>query len=110
MDSKEKIIVIPDIHGREFWKEAVRGHEKESIVFLGDYVDPYTYEGIEQEKGLEMLEQVIEFKKDHMDNVTLLLGNHDLGYPSKPTYILFIPCALANLFCNRKSARSFCLM
>lgn len=83
MDSKEKIIVIPDIHGREFWKEAVRGHEKDSIVFLGDYVDPYTYEGIEQEKGLEMLEQVIEFKKEHMDNVTLLLGNHDLGYLSR---------------------------
>lgn len=83
MISKEKIIIIPDIHGREFWKEAIRGHEKDHIVFLGDYVDPYPYEGIEQEKGLSMLEQVIELKKQHMDNVTLLLGNHDLGYLSR---------------------------
>ena len=83
MISKEKIIVIPDVHGREFWKEAIKGHEKDHIVFLGDYVDPYTYEGIDQDKGLVMLEQVIEFKIQHMDNVTLLLGNHDLGYLSR---------------------------
>lgn len=83
MNNKEKLIIIPDIHGREFWKEAVIGHENDHIVFLGDYVDPYTYEGIEQENGLEMLQQIIEFKKEHMDNVTLLLGNHDLGYLSR---------------------------
>lgn len=83
MNNKEHIIIIPDVHGREFWKEAVRGHEHDSIVFLGDYVGPYTYEGIEQCKGLEMLQQAIEFKKKHMDNVTLLLGNHDLGYLSR---------------------------
>lgn len=83
MEGKDKIIVIPDIHGREFWKQAIKGHENDSIVFLGDYVDPYPYEGLEPSRGLETLAQVIEFKKQHPDNVTLLLGNHDLGYLSR---------------------------
>lgn len=75
------MIVIPDIHGRSFWKEAVKNHENEEIVFLGDYVDPYsTHEGIKPVEGLNALLEVIEFKKQHPHNVSLLLGNHDLGY------------------------------
>lgn len=75
------MIIIPDIHGRTFWKYAVKGRETEEIVFLGDYVDPYTeLEGIEPSKGLVALKEVIEFKKHHPENVTLLLGNHDLCY------------------------------
>lgn len=76
------MIIIPDIHGRSFWKEAVLGHEDEKIIFLGDYTDPYTYEGIDFWEGLQSLREVIEFKKQHMDNVVLLLGNHDLSYIS----------------------------
>lgn len=72
--------VIPDIHGRNFWHEAVKGHEDERIVFLGDYLDPYSREGITPAKATEELEAVINFKKEHPDNVVLLLGNHDLGY------------------------------
>ena len=34
------MIIIPDIHGRDFWKE-VTAIEDEEFVFLGDYVDPY---------------------------------------------------------------------
>ena len=78
------MIIVPDIHGRTFWKSAVKGREAEEIVFLGDYVDPYTeFEGIEQSEGLVALKEVIEFKKQHPENVTLLLGNHDLSYISK---------------------------
>lgn len=80
MEENSRIIVIPDIHGRGFWKGAVRGHEADRIVFLGDYVDPYTYKGADQGEGIQALESVIEFKKEHPENVTLLLGNHDLGY------------------------------
>ncbi len=73
-------IVIPDIHGRRFWRRAVEGHEDDRIVFLGDYLDPYRWEEITPGDSTCELRAVIEFKKAHPDNVVLLLGNHDLGY------------------------------
>ena len=74
------MIIIPDIHGRTFWKEAVQGKENEDIVFLGDYLDPYSYEGITYTDALDNFRDILEFKHAHPDNVSLLLGNHDLGY------------------------------
>lgn len=79
METK-KIILIPDVHGRGFWRDAVKGNEDERIIFLGDYHDPYLYEGVSYEESLQGLLDIIEFKKQHQQNVTLLLGNHDLGY------------------------------
>lgn len=76
----KSLIVIPDVHGRSFWKDAVAEYEDERIIFLGDYTDPYPHEGIAYYEGLQALADVIEFKKQHMENVTLLLGNHDLSY------------------------------
>lgn len=76
------MIIIPDVHGRTFWHQAVSGHESEQIIFLGDYTDPYTYEGIEYWMGLRSLLEVIAFKRQHPQNVVLLLGNHDLSYLS----------------------------
>lgn len=76
------MIIIPDVHGRDFWKSAVAGREDEEIIFLGDYVDPYPYEGVHPMAGLMCLLEIIEFKKQHPANVTLLLGNHDLSYVS----------------------------
>jgi 3',5'-cyclic AMP phosphodiesterase CpdA len=80
MQEFEKVLVIPDDHGRGFWKEFVKGHENEMIVFLGDYVDPYPHENISEEEALANLLDIIEFKKEHKDNVILLLGNHDCSY------------------------------
>ena len=75
------MLVIPDIHGRSFWKEAVKGKESEEIIFLGDYLDPYTgREDITKEDALENFKEIIEFKKAHPDNVILLIGNHDCTY------------------------------
>ena len=74
------MIIIPDVHGRTFWKEAVKGRENEESVFLGDYIDPYGYEGITPEDGIIALEDIIKFKQDHPNNVHLLLGNHVAGY------------------------------
>jgi len=78
----EKIacVVIPDVHGRTFWRRAVNGREKEKIVFLGDYLDPYPWDGVEMGEATYELRHIIEFKKKYPDNVVLLLGNHDLGY------------------------------
>lgn len=74
------IVIIPDVHGRPFWREAVKGREHQRIVFLGDYLDPYGGEGISRDSAYREFLDIIDFKKAHMDNVTLLLGNHDMGY------------------------------
>ena len=73
------IIIIPDIHGRTFWKHAVRQHRNHPIVFLGDYVDPYRDEGITDDDALANFKEIIAYAKGH-NNVTLLLGNHDIHY------------------------------
>lgn len=76
------MIVIPDVHGRTFWKDAVNGRENEKIVFLGDFLDPYPDEGISYEDAFENFKEIIEFKKQHNDNVVILCGNHDGHYTS----------------------------
>lgn len=80
MERVEKVLIIPDVHGRTFWKDAVKEREDWRIVFLGDYHDPYSYEGITQQKSLGNFKEIIDFKKQHEKNVTLLIGNHDCTY------------------------------
>ena len=76
-----KIGICPDVHGRQFWK-IVREHKDEfdKICFLGDYVSPYPAEGITNDEAIEVLKEVVEFKKENPDKVVLLLGNHDGSY------------------------------
>lgn len=74
------IIIIPDIHGRTFWKDAVRGRDEEQFVFLGDYADPYPDEGIGREDAFNNFLEIVRFKEENPGRVTLLLGNHDLHY------------------------------
>jgi len=83
MNSKErKIIIVPDVHGRTFWKpvvEYVKEHSNAFVVFLGDYLDPYPWEGITKEDAIANFEEILDFKDKFPDNVLLLLGNHDFG-------------------------------
>ncbi len=72
------MIVLPDTHGRTFWKDAVRDREEEDIVFLGDYLDPYARENISRRDAIENFYEIIDFKSLHPQNITLLLGNHDM--------------------------------
>ena len=74
------MIIIPDIHGREFWKEAVTENEQERIVFLGDYMDMYPDEEISYEDAVANFDEIIALKQKHPDNVVLLVGNHDISY------------------------------
>lgn len=80
----KELMIIPDVHGRTFWKEKVykllNYDENTHIVFLGDYVDPYQYEGIFPEDAIPILEEIIDLKKSNPNRITLLLGNHDCGY------------------------------
>ena len=75
------MIVIPDVHGRVFWRQAVNDYlGKEPIIFLGDYLDPYDYEGITPIDAYQVFWEIISLKKYHVGDITLLLGNHDLHY------------------------------
>lgn len=69
-----KIIIVPDVHGRSFWKK-IKHIKNTPIVFLGDYLDPYGHEGISNEKAIENFKEIIEFAKEN-SNVVLLYGNH----------------------------------
>jgi len=79
------ILIMPDIHGRTFWKEAITQFPKDEypdlkIIFLGDYLDPYTgYELITKEQAFNNFLEIIEYAKND-SRVTLLIGNHDWHY------------------------------
>ena len=77
-----EVLVIGDLHCREFWKDAVKDWNG-PIVFLGDYVDHYPYEWEGKERipnPVDYLLEVINFKDCNPDRVTLLIGNHDYHY------------------------------
>lgn len=78
-----KLLIIPDVHGRTFWRQPVQEVLKTTdvhIVFLGDYVDPYYPEGITPEMAYGTLVEIIELKQEYPERITLLQGNHDAGY------------------------------
>lgn len=77
------MLIVPDTHGRSFWQKPVKKTlGKEHIVFLGDYVDPYRDEGISPWDTFSRFQEIVELKKAHPGDITLLLGNHDLHYLS----------------------------
>ena len=77
---KDQLVIIPDVHGRDFWREAVRLRTDAEFLFLGDYLDPYPHEGISRDKAFAGLLDIIAFKEANPEKVTLLMGNHDLHY------------------------------
>lgn len=77
-----KILIIPDVHGRDFWRYPCK-EEWDKIVFLGDYTDPYPGEAMRSEV-LGNLIDIVEFKRKNPEKVTLLWGNHDLQYWCEP--------------------------
>lgn len=73
----KKLIIIPDVHGRTFWKD-IKKTSDTPTVFLGDYLDPYTaFEHITPEDAIDNFKEIIEFAKENKDRITLLYGNHD---------------------------------
>ena len=81
----KRILVVPDVHGRIFWKESVNKYINlvDKIVFLGDYLDPYGgEEGLADDIYQNMMD-IIKLKMNHMDKVVLLKGNHDQHYASE---------------------------
>lgn len=84
---KAKCLIIPDVHGRWFWREPVLdvlANTDAHIVFLGDYLDPYPYEWDKDDNyhliAIDRFKGIIDLKRANPDRITLLLGNHDCGY------------------------------
>lgn len=75
----EEMLIIPDVHGRTFWREPCNNW-KGKIIFLGDYFDPYPQEGITDEMAYVNAIEVFKFIERNSDRVIALLGNHDLHY------------------------------
>jgi len=73
-----RTIVIPDVHHR--WNLALKPLEitANRYIFLGDYFDNF---GDTLEDTANTVRQLIELSK--RDDVTLLFGNHDIGYRFK---------------------------
>lgn len=92
-----KLLIVPDVHGRDFWRNPCLKHHNEydKIIFLGDYLDHYQGEST-LTGDIEALEDIIEFKKEHPDKVVLLIGNHDCPYIWPDTY----GKALGNYWCR----------
>lgn len=76
-----KCLIVPDVHGRVFWKNAKNViTDVDKVIFLGDYLDPYNSEGITFEDAVIEFKDILAFKEDYPDKVVLLLGNHDVHY------------------------------
>lgn len=75
-----KILIVPDVHGSHEWevvKEKI--NEVDKIVFLGDLFD--SWENRWPDQG-ENFKNICDFKRNNMDKVVILLGNHDFSYIS----------------------------
>lgn len=76
---KNKILVISDIHGRDNWINTTQKYinSVDKVVFLGDYFDSFD---IRPNVQIDNFNKIIEFKKQNLDKVVLLIGNHDYHY------------------------------
>ncbi len=90
-----KLLIIPDVHGRDFWKEPCEHYDKfDKVIFLGDYLDHYPGESTIGH-DIQTLEDILEFGT-HCDKAVLLIGNHDCPYIWPDTY----GKALGNYWCR----------
>lgn len=85
-----KVLIIPDIHGRVFWKTPCKDWNGR-IVFLGDYHDPYGNWVVHEpnmEQSRQNLRELVNFvtdrrSKPEKDYTICLLGNHECPYYTK---------------------------
>ena len=76
-----KILIIPDIHGRDFWIEPCSHvDEFDKVIFLGDYHDPYSFEVSKDTSRHRLRDELVPFVLEHQDKVVCLFGNHDGNY------------------------------
>ena len=97
----KEIIIIPDVHGRTFWKDVINkyGNNPDShIIFLGDYLDPYIrLDNITPQEAFINFKEIVR-EAQLKNNITLLIGNHDLHY--FPLFLDYLGCRKDNLLKN----------
>lgn len=97
--SEECLYVIPDIHGQIHQLELILSRilplrktdgVKDTIVFLGDYID-------RDSKAPLVVDKIIELKKTYGEQVVTLMGNHELmlmegvaPYPNSNKYLFWM--------------------
>ena len=102
------MLIIPDVHGRPFWKKAVEETNEKEIIFLGDYLDPYPHEGIGPNQSLENFKEILTWRSSvNGKKVIMLIGNHDGAYVSREVepgsrYSRFIAKEAGRLFEENK--------
>lgn len=107
------MIIIPDTHGLDFWKDAVsKRQDNEKKIFLGDYLDPHggKINKAAFEQCFDNLCQILEFKKVNEKSCILLFGNHELSYLFgwwatrymilQQTDLLYFISCIKEWFCN----------
>lgn len=76
-----KIIAIGDIHGKDIWKKIVANKSpKDIVVFIGDYLDSWD---VPPAKQVSNFHEILEYKRQHMYDCILLIGNHDFHYMAR---------------------------
>lgn len=76
-----KLLIIPDVHGRDFWIEPCSHiDEFDKVIFLGDYHDPYSYEISQDTSRHRLRDELLPFVTENRDKVVCLFGNHDGNY------------------------------
>jgi len=78
------ILIIPDVHGREFWIEPCQKWQG-FIIFLGDYHDPYPIQ-VSKRDSFNNLKKLVEFYNSNKHRITCLIGNHDANYLIKKDF------------------------
>lgn len=78
MKVKMNYLFVGDLHTKYHILEKVKELSKnyDKVIFLGDYVDDWN---AVPEASYNLLNSLIDFKKQNTDKVVLLLGNHDLS-------------------------------
>ena len=73
-----KIVAIGDIHGRDIWEKIVEDNQDADLfVFVADYFDSFD---VPVSLQLYNFKNILEFKRNNMERVILLFGNHDYHY------------------------------
>ena len=76
-----KLLIIPDVHGRDFWIEPCSHiDEFDKVIFLGDYHDPYSYEVSQDTSRHRLRDELLPFVTENRNKVICLFGNHDGNY------------------------------
>ena len=72
-----KYLIIPDLHGKNTWLNAINSIEHDQVVFLGDYFDY-----LDTEKEIANFFEILNHKKEHSKTTHLLIANHEIHYLS----------------------------